>query len=232
MEHLSLDVLSRLVDEPPTVAERYHLDRCARCASELEALEHQTAALSALPDVRPVRGDWEALEARLIAQGLVQAAEVRPITSGGASGRWLRMRWLRHAASVALFATGATVGAAAARSGLGAQGDVSAAVPSVAQLAATTDPGEALALVQEAERAYIGALVHYRQLVGARGGDEVAGDPAVRYAALEQLVQAGQAAVSRAPADPFLNGLLASALAEQQAVYRRMSGAAAQDGWF
>ena len=76
------------------------------------------------------------------------------------------------------------------------------------------------------------ALVRYRQLSTEPGTEESAGDPAARYAALEYLVQAGQVAVRQAPADPFLNGLLASAQAEQQAVYRRISGVAQQDGWF
>ena len=72
----------------------------------------------------------------------------------------------------------------------------------------------------------------YRQLATEPGMEEAAGDPAARYAALEYLVRAGQVAVRQAPADPFLNGFLASAQAEQQAVYRRISGAAREDGWF
>jgi hypothetical protein len=108
------------------------------------------------------------------------------------------------------------------------EGAQTAATP---QVAATTDPGTALAQVQDAERAYIGALVHYRQLMSAREDGDVLGDPERRYAALEQVVQAGQAAVNQAPFDPFLNGLLASALAER-AAHRQVSLSADQDGWF
>src|SRR5690606_27564730 len=71
MEHLSLELLSRLVGEDPTADERIHLDECGRCAAELEALRRQAAALGALPDVRPAPGDWASLEARLAAEGLI-----------------------------------------------------------------------------------------------------------------------------------------------------------------
>src|SRR5688500_12765678 len=226
MEHLNHEALSRLVDESPTAAEQDHLGACARCTAELEVLRRQTAALGALPDVRPPRGDWEGLEARLLAAGLL-AAEPR---SFGAPNP-LRAPWLRRAAMVALFLGGAAVGAGAARM-VPTPGGNPVAQSGPGALVATADPGTALAQMQDAERAYIDALAHYRQLIGAQT-DEVASNPRTHYAALEQLVQASQAALSQAPADPFLNGVLASALAEQQAVSRRLApSAAGQDGWF
>jgi hypothetical protein len=102
----------------------------------------------------------------------------------------------------------------------------------VAQQATASNAAGARSEVARAERAYMDALVQYRQLATEPGTEESAGDPAARYAALEYLVRAGQVAVRQAPADPFLNGLLASAQAEQRAVYRRISGAAREDGWF
>jgi len=225
MEHLSLEALSRLVDESPTAEETGHLDRCGRCASELEALRRQTTALGALPDVRPPRGDWDGLEAHLVAEGLLHGEE-RSIETRVA----VATPWLRRAAAVALFLGGAAAGAGGMRMAAPA-GEAAQAQPAPAQLAAITDPGTALAHVQDAERAYIGALAHYRQLVSAREGSEFFGDPETRTAALEQMVRAGQAAVSQLPADPFLNGLLANALAEQ-AAYRQASSSDGQDGWF
>jgi hypothetical protein len=225
MEHLSLEALSRLVDESPTAAEVDHLDRCGRCASELEAMRRQTIALGALPDVRPPRGDWDGLEARLVAEGLLLPEE-RSLEARVA----VATPWLRRAAAVALFLGGAATGAGMVRVAAPA-GEAQQAQPAAAQPLAITDPGTALAHVQDAERAYIGALAHYRQLVSAREGGEFLGDPQTRIAALDQLVQAGQAAVSQVPADPFLNGLLANALAEQ-AAYRQTSASAGQDGWF
>jgi hypothetical protein len=55
-------------------------------------------------------------------------------------------------------------------------------------------------------------------------------DPISRYAALEHLVSVSQAAVRQAPGDPFLNGFLASAIAERDAALRVVS--AGQDNWF
>jgi hypothetical protein len=226
MEHLSTEALSRLVDESPTAGERDHLDRCARCASELEALRRQTTALGALPDVRPPRGDWDGLEARLVAEGLLHVEE-RNMEARVA----VATPWLRRAAAVALFLSGAAAGAGAMRALPPAAVAEADAPLQAVELPATNDPGTALARVQDAERAYIGALVHYRQLITAREGDDVVGDPETRYAALEQLVQAGQNAVRQAPADPFLNVLLASALAER-ASSRPTSPSFGQDGWF
>ena len=220
MEHLTLEALSRLVDEAPTAPETDHLSRCGRCASELDALRGQKAALGGLPDVRPPRGAWEEVEARLLAEGLIRtehpslAARVTEATP-----------WLRRAAAVAVFLTGAAAGAGVTARLARGLGDA------VVELASVTDPGTALAHVQDAERAYIGALTHYRQLISAREGSDVVEDAESRYAALEQVVQAGQAAVTRAPADPFLNGLLAQALAER-AAHRQRASSSAQDGWF
>jgi hypothetical protein len=89
---------------------------------------------------------------------------------------------------------------------------------------------EAAGAVRLAEERYVAALSRYRQLLVRHGGEGGVGDPASRFAALEYLVAAGQAAVRQAPADPFLNGLLASALAEREATLRTIS--ADGDGWF
>jgi hypothetical protein len=73
--------------------------------------------------------------------------------------------------------------------------------------------------------------LRYRQLVDARGEPSYLGDPTSRLAALQALVAAGQAAVREAPADPFVNGVLVSALAEQEAILRNASWSSS-DGVF
>jgi hypothetical protein len=222
MEHLIPETLARLVDDLPTAAEREHLEACDACAAELEALRRQTDVLGRLPDMRPSPADFDALEARLQAEGLIQVG-----SRAGYPELAVTPRWMRRVAAVALFAVGALSGAAAMARLRPVGG---------AELAAAGEPADAsaaLATVEAAERDYIAALVRYRQLTSESYADDGAGDPATRYAALEYLVRAGQAAVRQAPADPFLNGLLASALAEQQAVSRRISsGRSRQDGWF
>ena len=85
----------------------------------------------------------------------------------------------------------------------------------------TTNPEE---VVRMAERQYMDALVRYRDMRTVSGQDFAGNDPAGRFAALDALVATTQAAVREAPADPFLNGILISTLAERQAALRRVSG--------
>jgi hypothetical protein len=217
MEHLSLDTLSRLVEEQAAPEEAAHLATCESCRSELSALRSQTEALRHLPDLRPPLGDWEVLQARLVSEGLVKQptglASVMAVTPG----------WMRVAASVLLFLGGTASGVLIANSGAAPFGRA-AAYDSAETLE------EAAALVRVAEQHYVEALSSYRQLAELEGSPESFADPASKYAALDYLVAAGQAAVRQAPADPFLNGLLASTLAERQAVLRRISSGG--DNWF
>jgi hypothetical protein len=71
--------------------------------------------------------------------------------------------------------------------------------------------------MRQAELAFVNSLVRYRQMLDGQGSDADMADPQRRYAALEYFLAAGEAAVREAPADPFMNGLLASVRAERQA---------------
>jgi hypothetical protein len=94
-------------------------------------------------------------------------------------------------------------------------------------LSSADTPEEAAQLVQLKETEFMEALYHYRQLNAE--GDDFA-DPASRYAGLDYLIPSLEAALRQAPADPFFNGMLATARAEQQAVLRRISSG--NDNWF
>ena len=59
-----------------------------------------------------------------------------------------------------------------------------------------------------------GPLAYFREILAA---GRYLYDAQRRYAALEYFLAAGEAAVREAPADPFMNGLLASVRAERQA---------------
>jgi hypothetical protein len=225
MEHLSRETLARLVDEAPLAEESEHLATCLACTSELDALRAQTQALASLPEIRPPLGDWEVLEDRLRAEGLVHHFGLAQRLTLAQTPPWMRI-----AAAAVLFAGGSTLGAGLAwRQPTELQ---SAAVPTdgAAQFTAAQDVDDAAAAVRIAEANYITALTRYRQLLGEQGGSDVIGDPSSRFAALEYLVAAGQAAVRQAPADPFLNGLLASTMAEREATLRQISNT--QDNWF
>lgn len=213
MEHLTPDTIARLVDEMPTEAERDHLAACPDCAAELELVRETTEALGRLPDVRPPRGDWAVLEARLVSEGLVQS-------EGGLRSTLARTPgWMKSAAAVLLFLSGTGLGATMDRAGL-----VPATGP-VAQSSAgglgfvsaePTSVEEAAEAMQQAERAMMDAIVRYRQLLDAEGGASTGVDSERRYAALEYFVAAAEEAVRAAPTDPFMNGLLASVRAERQ----------------
>lgn len=216
MEHLTSEMLARLVDEPVRPDEAEHLAACEACAKELAALREQTEALAGLPEIMPPLGDWEVLEAQLRSEGLVK--------DEGMARRLGLARtpaWMPAAAAVVLFLGGTAVGSAmTARGEAGADG-------AIADAASVED---AAAAVRVAEQQYVTAVSRYREILGRGGSDAAMVDPISRYAALEHLVSVSQAAVRQAPGDPFLNGFLASALAERDAAARVVS--AGQDNWF
>lgn len=213
MEHLTTDTLARLVDDEPQPQERAHLEGCEACADELSALRDQTEALSMLPEIMPPMGDWEVLEARLRSDGLVR--DPAPLSKLGLART---PAWMPAAAAVVLFLGGGAAGA-----GLVSRGNADAT-----RVGATVE--EAAAAVRDAEQRYVRAVSQYRSILAAEGTDETDVDPISRYAALEHLVSVSQAAVRQAPGDVFLNGFLASALAERDAAARMVS--LTDDNWF
>jgi hypothetical protein len=213
-----------MVSEGPYPEEQEHLEGCSSCQDDLEALRAQTEALGGLPDLRPPTGDWEALEARLVAEGLVRSSGLSLHVN-----RWRTSGWLQSAAALVLVVGGTTMGSLFTSDDPGAQSALGEApsnlrlVPvggSPTPVSNLTDAAEAVRL---AERQYIDALVQYRQIMDAQGEPAFIGDPTSRFAALEGIVAAGRAAVQQAPADPFVNGVLVSALAEREAILRNAS---------
>jgi len=219
MGHLKAETLAKLVDEAPSADEAAHISACESCSQELAALKEQTDALAALPEIVPPRGDWKVLEAQLRSEGLIE---------GQGFARTLGLArtpaWMPAAAAIVLFLGGTALGA-----GVTARGGTADAGPPAAA-ASATNIEDAAATVRMAEQEYITAVSRYRELLGRDGADPVMADPISRYAALEHLVSVSQAAVRQAPGDPFLNGFLASAIAERDAALRVVS--AGQDNWF
>lgn len=226
MEHLTIETLARLVDEPPTTDEAEHLAACDACTAELEGLRQQTAALGELADLRAPRGAWDTLEARLVSEGLVRRGN-------GLDRIGTTPLWMRVAAALVLFLGGTGLGAtlqAGPGSPLNPLGGGGGDTPfTLASNAATVE--QAAEAVRVAERQFMDAMVRYRQLMEAENGDEPVGEPGAHYAALEYLVAAAQMAVEQAPADPFLNGLLASTMAEREAARQEVMRRASTD-WY
>jgi hypothetical protein len=216
MEHLSVEHLARLVDERPSAEEAEHLGTCASCAAELRALEEQSTALAALPEILPPKGDWKVLEAQLRSEGLVRDP-----------GLFQRMGlartpgWMKAAAAAVLFLGGTGTGVALT------QAQTPAGTAPTAGMASVEDAASA---VRAAEQNYVSAVARYRELLAEGGGEGLGADPISRFAALEHLVAVSQAAVRQAPGDPFLNGFLASAMAERDAALRMVS--TGRDNWF
>lgn len=222
MGHLTTEALARLVDGVPTAEEERHLGACEPCSRELDALNEQTEALAGLPALRPPRGDWEALEGRLIAEGLIRPEDGGQVVSFRSRRPWFLAA--QAAAAIVLFLGGAFMGSSMgpgeATQDLGSRGPGLASLsdPGYSSPASLTTLDEAAEAVRVAEQNYINAMIRYRQLVEASGpGIPSTADPASRYAALEAVMAASQAAVREAPTDPFLNGILASVMAERQA---------------
>lgn len=71
MSHLTLETIARLVEEKPNAEETAHLDGCAVCRAELDAVREDVQALSMLPDITPPPDSWAALEHRLEGEGLL-----------------------------------------------------------------------------------------------------------------------------------------------------------------
>jgi hypothetical protein len=215
MDHLTSEYLARLVDEAPTPDEARHLAECEACTAELDGLREQTRSLGSLPELMPPVGDWAVLEAQLRSEGLVRDPSLFQRL-----GLAQTPQWMKAAAAIMLFLSGTGTGALVAS-------NPSSSLPDVAQL---TEVEDAASAVRVAEQGYVTAVARYRELLAEDGGENADADPISRFAALEHLVMVSQAAVRQAPSDPFLNGFLASAMAERDAALRMVS--ANRDNWF
>jgi len=215
-DHLTLEALARLVDEAATPEERTHLAGCAACAAQLEQFRDQSAALGRLPDVRPPRGDWAVLEARMASEGLIHPEPnifQRMVSTPS---------WMRAAAAVVLFVGGIGVGTSVGGSAVAPQPASAGSPASFASLDVTSAASvdDAAALVRLKEREYRDALVQYAQLSGE---DATVINPETRMATLDYAAVALQAGLQQAPADPVLNGLYTSILAERDNTLRQIS---------
>jgi hypothetical protein len=96
-------------------------------------------------------------------------------------------------------------------------------IPVGTQAQPVSNLAEAAEAVNRSERQYMDALLQYRQVLDSQGDPTYIGDPTTRFAAVEAILAASRAAVQQAPADPYLNGVLVSALAERQVLLRTAS---------
>ncbi|MBR9989438.1 MAG: hypothetical protein KFH98_06760 [Gemmatimonadetes bacterium] len=100
MSHLSLETIARLVEDEPDAAEAAHLSACAECRSQLDAMTEDVHALAMLPDMAAAPDGWNALERRLLDEGLIRTRAQR---FGG-------VRMMQIAAALLLFVGGTLAG--------------------------------------------------------------------------------------------------------------------------
>lgn len=67
MMHCTMDELLALQASEGSVWAREHVDSCAACQSELDALYQRVAQLKALPALSPARDRWPAVRERVVA---------------------------------------------------------------------------------------------------------------------------------------------------------------------
>lgn len=257
MSHLSMETIARLVEDAPNTEEAAHLESCAACRTELEAMTEDVHALRMLPDMSAAPDQWDTLEQRLTAEGLIRTQ--RRAFAGVP-------RLMQIAAALLLFVGGSLAGRMTAepeirtvtqrvpseplliestptqQATLAADAPAPGAGGPVQQLPAITPRSfvsladaasqastveEAAAVLREAEELYLGALTRYAELAT----QSPAGDPVARLAALQSIVMTTQAALSEMPTDPVINGYHLTALAQRDATLRQVA-AASSDRWY
>ena len=210
MERLTLEQLARLVDEPPTHAERVILDGDPDLRRELEALRSQKEALRTLPAMLPPPGGWNDLEGKLLAAGLIRDRRGTPRV-------W--SRWVRAAAALVLFTGGTAFGWVTASR---AEGPDRASAPNAGP-ASFASIEEAKASMDEAARRWQESFGGYQRLLNAQTRAEASRDPIVRLAAFETVLAASRAAVEKFPEDQFFNGVFVRTLAEREQTLRQVT---------
>jgi hypothetical protein len=130
MPHLNHEALARLVDEPATSHEAAHLAACETCRAELDTMREDVQALALLPDVTPAPDAWDALERRLVDEGLLRRRRY-----AFAAGHYARL-----AAAIVLFVAGTAAGRLTAGPGTGQYAVAPQPVPPAAAGAALPAP--------------------------------------------------------------------------------------------
>lgn len=219
-EHLSIERISALLDEPWTDGEaELHLETCETCRAESERLSRMRMALSALGELDPPPEEWEKVGARLDAVlGESGEAPLVPRARGGVGRRLLSNGPLQAAAALALFAGGVlaglqfTTGSPVAGAGETASDELPAVVSAVGEDRAV------LNVLSELEE--LRAPLRSVSDESLSAPDEMAADfdplQAARLAArLDGLIRAMQERLEGAPDDPFASAYLIELMDER-----------------
>ena len=202
MQHLTPEEIGRLLDEQPTVEETGHLAACLDCAAELDAMRADREELRALAPPALPDHLWDAVEAKLRGEGLVQGRVPRPMSPA-----------FRAAAGIAIFVLGSVAGGAAV-----------SLRPAAGPVVTTESPAnlvDATANLRAAEATYLQAVSSYSELANPAE----AMDPLSRLAALEGILLTTGAALRESPADPVINNYHLTAMGMRDALVRQLGEA-------
>ncbi|HEX2166988.1 MAG TPA: hypothetical protein VHG09_07070 [Longimicrobiales bacterium] len=136
MSHLNLETIARLVEDEPDTIEAAHLSSCAECRAQLEAMTEDVHALGLLPDMAAAPDQWEALERRLVHEGLIRRRT---------HGFGMTARMMQIAAALLLFVGGAWAGRMTAQEPTQPLASTDPAPAETPQVPGTTDVPTAVA---------------------------------------------------------------------------------------
>ena len=217
-EHLTLERLSAVLDEPHAdSAAAAHLDACAVCQREYEAMRHMRMAISGLSELEAPDGAWHRIEAALpVASGAPAAVEIRPRRLGyGMLTAWP----LQLAAALVLFAGGLTVGTRLRQAGMTHEGP---------PVASSRTGGTVVPAVETRPTSYQQAVSDLEELRyrTVSAGADPADDPAAaatRLIYLDALVAASREALRESPEDPAVNDFLFEVIDERDALNAQLN---------
>jgi hypothetical protein len=98
MMHCTMDDLVAVRDGEGSVWARRHVEECATCRGEVDALYQRVAQLKALPALRPPRDRWEAVREPIVAERM------------GRRRRWMRAGLALAAALAGVMVVGPMIG--------------------------------------------------------------------------------------------------------------------------
>jgi hypothetical protein len=218
-EHLTLERLSAVLDEPGANGSAVtHLDACAACQREYEAMSRMRMSLSGLAELEAPAGAWNRIEAALPA---APVAEDPPVIEFRPRRRafGLLTAWpLQAAAALILFAGGLALGVRLRQTGM-------TEVPAVAS---SQDGGAVRSASDAGQASYQDALTGLEELrlrtvsTGANPADDPAAD-AARLIYLDALVTASREALRESPEDPAVNNFLFEVIDERDALNAQLS---------
>ena len=182
MQHISLERIAALADEPATLPERAHIAQCGACTAELAAAQRIVRmAMTDIPAIEWPITSWERLGPALRANGLIGA----PATGDGAVG-------------------GGIIGRASASMPAGTLAGAGATAQADTEFHSTSEAANVLQRSYDQYQRAVAYLAVNNSAVTLTGRDAAELYQA-RLDVLDRSVAATRAALYRAPQDPVLN---------------------------